>query len=149
MCSSPMVYAPTEGPPHGSIEQNSLENSVVSSCCSRDRKNGDRKPLLLEGKQLDEVEKSFFQGRDFPLPGSHEHEQIRNKLRKYIREMFMEYERFPPNETDEKGVCSISLKCDQCLSSAFLTYVLPPFLTFFDPLLRHYRMRALFGHLLP
>ncbi len=128
MCSLPMVYAPTEGPPHGSIEQNSLGNSIVSSCHSRDGKNGDRKPLL-EGKQSDEVEKSFFQRRDFPLPGSHQHEQIRNKLRKYIRETFMENEPVPPNETDEKGVCSVSLECNQCLSSASLTCVLP---TFFD-----------------
>ncbi len=112
--SSPMVYSPLEGPHHGCIEQISLRGSVDSSYDISGGKNGDRKSLLLERKQSDEVESRFFQKRDFPLPGSEQHEKIRNKLRKYIQETFLGNEGVSSNEIDEKGGFNVWLTSD-CL----------------------------------
>ncbi len=137
MCSSPVVYAPTEEFPHGSIEQNSLGDSIVSPCYSRSIKTKDRKPLLIEGKRSKEVEKKFFQKRDFPLPGSHQHEQVRNKLRKYIHKTFMKNEQVQCSDTDEKGtyVCVRVIETIRLLPSVSLTGVL---LSCSDPLPCHF-----------
>ncbi len=92
--SSLVVCAHTEEPPHASIEWNNLGGNSVDSGCNRDGKNEDRSPLLIEGKQWKEMEKKFLRGKYFPLPGSTQHEQVRNNLLKYIHEAFTENEQF-------------------------------------------------------